>query len=987
MLLALPLLCNFALAQHPVYYQFTEENGLPDVEFYDVIQDSHGFFWFAANNGLFRYDGKSFKNYNHPGKRGLSVFNLTEDAQGNIWCVNISGQLFRVKNDSLTIVADLNPSLTIDVPDYIFQDNGDILITSLAGLFKLKNGQRTLEKIKYDGQTNRLRRIRQLNNDIYLIEGHHKLLKYHNGEIEPIIDSISSFSECSIQKTAKGIYLVGWSDFAPWKSQVNSYDEETRRITTLQLPEKLANSKILSITSDSRDSLWMCTSRGGYQVTLKKNTFHINKVLLPETFVTKIIEDHEKHFWLTTLDKGIFFIPNLEVRLYTISKADKKNEITNLVKDHRDSVFYVSKDSIFGKVGKHGLLPGFKIPAFYVNDLKYNASNHKFYAYGERIIVFDSATIASVDPTYINTIKALTILPEDQVLLSNNLFTCIMPAKISHPQLTDIRILRGKRSYANYYSPTSGVIYTGYVDGVFSYEDGKSIEIKFKGNDIHALGFSETLDATVWIATFSHGVLGVRDNQVVYEFNISNGLKSNEIVKVLADHNYLWIVHKKGLQSIDLTTNTIATIDRHDGLNTYSISDIEIAGGYVYLATPEGIISLPATHDFTNMVPPIIYVEGLTIDEVEQPQKESYLLEYDNENIRINFNSTSFSPLATQKQFLYKLEGVDNDWVLTTSDYARYPSIPDGTYTFKVKALNEDGLSSVYPATLTINVALPLWKKWWFILLVVSTLVLIVYLETDRIMKRRAVKRKQQQEKREIEQSLIISQLTALRSQMNPHFLFNALNSIQEHIITNQRDLASDYLGKFADLMRVYLDQSRRDTITLEDEVRTLSLYLGLEKMRFEENFEYRIHTSEVEEKMHLHIPTLLIQPYTENAIKHGLLHKRGRKKLDIHFRLATESPNVLICIIEDNGVGRIRSMQINAQDRKNHRSFALEAGKSRLELLNYGRDMKIGVNIEDLYDEKTGNALGTRVILRIPLSASDNNLDMKNHDTKSTDH
>ena len=973
--LVLSFLHSFALAQHPVYYQFTEEDGLPDVEFYDVIQDSQGFFWFAANNGLFRYDGKSFKNYNHPGKRGLSVFNLSEDANGNIWCVNISGQLFRIQKDSLTIAADLNPSLTIDVPDYLIKDNGDMLITSLTGLFTFKKG--VLEKVKYERQTNRLRRVTQLHRDIYLIEGDNKLLRFREGKIETICDSISSYYHFNIEKTTRGTYLVGWSSSVPWKSQVSHFDEETKKITVLQLPEKLANSKILSITSDSHDSLWMCTSRGGYQVTVKANAFHITKELLPEIFVTKIIEDHEKNLWLTTLDNGIFFIPDLDVISYALTVADsKKSGIKNLVKDHLDSVFYISKDSIFGKVRKSGLSPLFKVPAFYVNDLKYNTASNQFYAYGDRIIVFDKQMAKTIDSDYLNTIKAISLLPDNRVLVSNNLFTGIISEQFSGLQLSDIKILRGNRSYANYYSHLTHTIYVSYVDGVFSYKDGSSTEIQFRGNNIYALGFSETSDSTIWIATFNHGVLGVKNNQVVYEYNTSNGLQSNEIVKIMADDDRLWVVHKSGLQRIDRPGNTITTIDRHDGLNTYSISDIEIANGYIYLATPGGIISMPAAKDFTNTISPTVYLESFSVSEVELPLKNSYALDFDNENIRISFNSTSFSPLAPEKQFQYKLEGIDNDWVLTTSGFARYPSLPDGTYTFKVKALNEDGISSTKPATVVINVALPLWKEWWFILLVVVILGFTVYLETNKVLKRKEVKRRQQQEKREIEQSLIISKLTALRSQMNPHFLFNALNSIQEHIITNQRDLASDYLGKFADLMRVYLDQSRLNSITLEEEVHTLSLYLDLEKMRFEENFEYHIHTAEVEEKMHMHIPTLLIQPYTENAIKHGLLHKRGLKKLDIYFKLSSDNKDVLTCFIEDNGVGRVRSMQINASDRKNHRSFALEAGKSRLELLNYGHDLKIGVTIEDLYDKNTGNATGTRVVLRVPLSVTDNSLD-----------
>jgi len=215
-----------------------------------------------------------------------------------------------------------------------------------------------------------------------------------------------------------------------------------------------------------------------------------------------------------------------------------------------------------------------------------------------------------------------------------------------------------------------------------------------------------------------------------------------------------------------------------------------------------------------------------------------------------------------------------------------------------------------------------------------------------------------------IEKQYRDSELKALKSQMNPHFIFNALNSIQEYIMFNKKELASDYLGKFADLIRTYLQHSDTGFISIQEEIDSLKMYLDLECLRFEDSLEYTFHVSEKINKDGLYIPTMLIQPYIENAIKHGLLHKKEGRKLNVSF-LAAHSNN-LQCIIEDNGVGREKAKELKAKRNLLHKSFATKATQSRLELLNYRKDKKIGVEIIDLFNEEQ-LAIGTKVILNIP--------------------
>ncbi|QRM88144.1 tetratricopeptide repeat protein [Lacinutrix sp. WUR7] len=223
---------------------------------------------------------------------------------------------------------------------------------------------------------------------------------------------------------------------------------------------------------------------------------------------------------------------------------------------------------------------------------------------------------------------------------------------------------------------------------------------------------------------------------------------------------------------------------------------------------------------------------------------------------------------------------------------------------------------------------------------------------------------KETQKRLAIEKQYRDSELKALKAQMNPHFIFNALNSIQDYIVLNKKNLASDYLGKFADLIRNYLHFSDTGFISIPEEVHNLNLYLQLEKLRFEEKLEYVFEVDEAANLDEIHIPTMLIQPYVENALKHGLLHKKDNRKLKIS--IGKPINKTIECSIEDNGIGREKSKEITSKRESHHKSFALKATTERLDLLNYGREKKIGVAIIDLYENN--HATGTKVILKIPI-------------------
>ena len=221
-------------------------------------------------------------------------------------------------------------------------------------------------------------------------------------------------------------------------------------------------------------------------------------------------------------------------------------------------------------------------------------------------------------------------------------------------------------------------------------------------------------------------------------------------------------------------------------------------------------------------------------------------------------------------------------------------------------------------------------------------------------------------EKIQLDKELISSQLENLRSQMNPHFIFNALNSIQEYIVTNEKVNASSFLVKFSRLIRMYLELSRENEIPLEEEITALKLYLELEKDRFEEALDYEIIVDENLNPKTIKIPSIFIQPYVENAIKHGLLHLKNNRLLQVTFEFNATKDSV-ICSIKDNGIGRKKAEEMKKQREYLHKSFATSANQKRIELINKIRTKKASISITDLYD-KNNVATGTLVQIEIPL-------------------
>lgn len=708
-----------------------------------------------------------------------------------------------------------------------------------------------------------------------------------------------------------------------------------------------------------------------------------------------ITKDKEGSYWFTTLKNGLYQIPNLTVKFYTEEDLGIATSSLSLICSNKKNILYVSSNgkellcinSLNNKVFKRintfeerdaqAMIYNDKTDElyFYKNTF-FNFSKNKLYSYKflisapKNFYLRDDGTLFSagvtIQSTFPNTASVKEKLSKEFDFLQELEYVNIK-SKIK-PYPFDKGTISNQRGRCIWYNEKEKILWCGFSDGTKYYEQKKEYNFIDQTTNMPVVStcFQQLQDGTLCIGTIEQGIYFVKNKQIIQQFTKQNGLLSNRIKKMIPYNNKLWFITTKGVQALDLITKKFINFTSSSGLLSDEIFDIEILNNNVYLSTAKGLQFFPINIETQNNTTPNILLQSFKVNNIIYKQNSLISLPYDISNLNIELLGIT---LKSRNNFFYeyRLKGIDSNWIKqnSTNSLVRFTSLPPGNYTFECRVVNEDGVSSnILQQPFTI--ATPWWQKWWFIVSISVITLAVLYFILQLKIKNLAKKNREKLEQAKIQEALRNSQLIALKAQMNPHFIFNALNSIQEFIVLNDKINANFYLGKFADLMRLTLDLSNKEVISLHDELKVLKLYLELENLRFEENFEYTITTHEISDELSIKIPAMLIQPYVENAVKHGLLHKPGLKKLSITFTL--KNSDILVCIIEDNGIGLKRSTEMNALRSKRHTSFATGATKRRLELLNYGRSNSIAVKFETLTNSNI-TVCGTRVLVEIPIN------------------
>jgi ligand-binding sensor domain-containing protein len=441
-----------------------------------------------------------------------------------------------------------------------------------------------------------------------------------------------------------------------------------------------------------------------------------------------------------------------------------------------------------------------------------------------------------------------------------------------------------------------------------------------------------------------------------------DGLLDNTVNSIVEDdEGNLWLGTGKGMCRFNPAKKQFTNFDYPNSPQSDRIVHFygKDSDGVLYFNNgDEGVKAFdPAKLQPNRYIPPVV-ITGFRLFNRPQPfNVATHTIELAHDQNFFSFDFSALNYTDTRKnQYAYKLDGVDKDWVYAgTRRSADYTALAPGNYTFHVKASNNEGLWNDKGTVVQLIIRPPWWRTWWawtiYTLLALAGIWLL-----DRQRRLRLIEKEQQRSlARELE-------MQALRAQMNPHFIFNCLTSINRFILKSDMLSASDYLTKFSRLIRMVLNHSKQSLISLEEELEMLRLYLELEKLRFKEAFVYRIDIGEALDTSAIFLPPMLFQPFVENAIWHGLMHKKEPGRLDIQLRVAA---NILSCSITDDGVGRSFAEYSTSKSAQKQKSMGMGITRQRLALINGNEAKENSLVIEDLYDQQ-GKPAGTKVVLRI---------------------
>lgn len=953
---------KFTMAQDPVTIKLTEKNGLPDVEFYDIIEDQNRFIWLAADKGLFRYDGNEYVSYSNKEKRGLSVFGLKFDNQNNLWCNNISGQFFKIVNNQLVLVFDLKKELKGQLAEYLFIDDR-IIIVSINSIISinLRTNERTDLYNQLPKKNLIVRSIYKFKNQLYF-SINDKVYTLSNSKIIRVTtSSIPDYTDQTLLSFFEFNATLYLKSFNP-NSNTNTFYQISKELFPIELPEILTNTKIIR-AKQMKDKIWFCTSNGIIILNQDKNNrFKLNNVYYNNDFITNFIEDHNNTIFITTLNNGVFIIPELNIKIFEDKIAKGVNSAIEKI-DEKTIAFGTIKGELFlrnqetSETTSIQLNSSAKVTALlYIMSIKsllISTENNSF------IYNLQNNKLTLLETSIRNAKDLKKIENTNKFIFCGYNSASVMELKKNDVVL--VKELNKKRAYKCFYDEETKAIYISFVDNVLKFDKNFTIKnILYKNKNIVGKDICKTSDGTMWITTYNDGILGFKNDVFFQKIDQNKGLLSNVILQAQSDGNNLLLVTDLGVQVYNTEDNSLQVKLNNKNTSIGGVKNVIVKDSCLLFATQYSFFEMSKKSDKKRYSPKELYIKSIAINEKDTILSNHYNLPHHKNRIQINFHVNGYFP-AEELQFEYRLIGLNNKWIPIEKNtrFINFNGLSSGSYVFEIrcKTISDNNYVS---KKITFKINLPFWKTWWFISLVALSIfgILIIFYRNKLTIKEKEKELALKNAK--FENELAILKLENLKSQMNPHFIFNALNSIQEYIILNQKNLASSYLAKFAELIRAYLEHSSKGYITIREEIECLDIYLQLEKLRFEDKFEYSLNG--IDNNNNLKIPTMLIQPYVENAIKHGLLHKKDNRKLTISFELI-KNQSMLKCIVLDNGIGRVKA---NEMQYKKHNSFASEATAHRLELLNFGKEKKIGVEIKDLYENAV--ATGTKITLLIPI-------------------
>lgn len=983
LLLFLFLFPATAWCQEPSHIQYTVKDGLPGAVIYHALQDKNGFIWFATNQGVSRFDGRTFKNYSK--ENGLpdnEILRLYLDRQNNMWFISISGIPAIYHNGTIKTFSQCKGVFSIleDLKgDSVFLHSS----TPLEGR-KLHNGCYAFSSKTGDWQftyhsygvdyapfwTSLLKTSIDKKLDFYFslsdrntyrltIKSKTKASSYSfpYGHVDAYFPFSMKFLHTF--NTKKGSLLFCTETLYEADS---SGLKSICSIKSLQLEYRDIN----AIFCENDSTLWCCTrNRGLLRIKNFQSPQRTITTFFPKTFCTSILKDHEGGYWVTTYNDGVYYLPNLNA--YYLSGlphlADKDVKSIKAIDNKRVVAGFTNGNIIEVNLAnlKSNIYSGW-------NNSNTNNRIMDIQTWGkDQLMISSDYGLHRLGPDYITktifrgmSVKSAYIMSDTAIALATG-----SGVYIYNPYNNKNRVVSAHRTTC--ISGMGNTFYWGALNGVYFYTRDSIIYLGKKYPQLSGIvnRINIAPDSTVWIST-QQGVKILKHDYLT-TIGKKQGLLSDMCKDVIFDGNIAWISTDRGISRLvyhwDHDTPVYATsgITENDGLISSDVNQTAISDKYIWAATASGICFISKNDTARTTPHPLININTVVRGNEERVYGDTVAIDYRKNKLRIELSGISFRS-GKQTTYQYRFKNLDSNWTNTATDVLEFSTLPFGTHTFEVRAVDRWENKSDPVKKLTITVRPPFWKTFWFILCTyLFTAILIgcaVYIYF-RIQQRKKDKIYQ------IRKAMAELEMKALRGQMNPHFIFNCLGSIQHHILRADTINANLYLYKFSKLIRNILQYSIAADITLAEELEMLELYLELEKVRLGDRMNYVMEVAPDIDPTDISIPSMIIQPYVENAIKHGITPLEdtpGNIRISFH-----QVDNYLVCTIEDDGIGINASIAAHKTSYPGYISLGTGITKSRIDIINAIQKDKILLVTSD---KGTNNptAHGTTVRVSFPI-------------------
>ncbi len=939
----------------PSFRNFTTVQGLPSSEVYKILQDKTGNIWFGTDRGVARFNGYEFRTFTfNDGLTDNTVFKLFEDRSGRIWMLTYSGKIFYHEYGKIfpykynEFLAGLNQS-RLPLGFYIDSlENVFVNIRDLGILMIDKEGRKEWRyKIEDRQKINFL--IDELTDSNILVS---------------IIHAVSKTSQVNVLHIRKGrkdtLSIV--SDFGNRISALRLSDDRLIFSIGSSLYMKSDNSfsllrelpsEVFTLFKDKQENVIAGTSGGVYffaHGNFKNPAHHY----LGKNNISGILQDHEGGYWFATLDNGVYYMSGFGIEGIRFDDERIQKPIS-LTTDYKHSIYAGCWSGalvrirrgeitdIYEQKKQELLQPVTNLTSFPFDDKIYLSRSGPAYFLDGEFYQYKTGRALGIKTKFVRT-------PDGSLYCGGSAFVM----KVNRDSIIQIEYLSQRINCLG--ETKEHKLLVGCNRGVFVLDTIGHTSMLYRKelidvrvDDIRQIG------KYLLFATKGKGILACTDDRII-QVDESKGLCSDLVNKLLVTGDEIWCITNKGISrlhvmDLDKFTFTITNIHSNEGLFVDEINDIALLNDTIYVAMNPGISFFNIHTDFVNHTSPPVYISSVRVNNRDTSFYNEMQFSHDSNNLQIGFNGISYRSSDKMVYSYALIHDKDTLKSLTTNREVEFLTLQPGKYVFNVMARNNSGVWSREPATFTFVINPAWWQTRTFIILVILGFFVLMFLwYKDRIRKLNynfEMKRRQAE-----------LQLTAMRAQMNPHFIFNVMNSIRNYMQNHDMRSAEKYLTSFSKLVRYTLDYSEVQEVTLEEELMALRNYTELEMQRFDNGFEFNIQCEEGIDLKETMLLSMVLQPFVENAIKHGISGMKSGAKILIDVR--REGDSILIAV-EDNGCGIEENCKEEESPDGKLRPHGTSINLERIEAYNKVYNKNIKTRFINLKDSE-GRSAGTRV-------------------------